>query len=142
VKLVVAFLLGAIAMVAIQGKTADDWLVVSGISYHLQRNGQNERNWGLGWERRLSENWNLSVGAYDNSSNRLSVYGAAGYTPYRCWIAKCGVITGLVTGYEQDQKPTVLGGFAATVEGRDMGFNFIFIPAAGGVNFLQVKFRW
>ena len=121
---------------------ADDWVVVSGVSYHFARNGQNERNTGLGREYRLTENNRLGFGAYNNSSNRFAAYLANGYTPYDCLGARCGVIGGLVTGYEQGQKPAILGGFVATLERGSVGGNLIFIPAAGGVLFLQGKFRW
>ena len=134
--LVVGFLLA----IGFSGKAAD-WLVVSGISRHIERNGQNERNWGLGKEHRLTENNRLGMGFYQNSSNRLSIYLANGYTPYECLGARCGVIFGLVSGYENGQKPAVLGGFAATLELGSVGMNLIFIPAAGGVFFLQAKWR-
>lgn len=140
-KFAIGLIAGFLLAIGFSGR-AEDWLVVSGISYHLDRNGQNERNWGAGGEHRLTENNRLGYGAYKNSSNRLSIYLANAYTPYRCLIADCGVIFGLVTGYEQDQKPTVLGGLAATIERGDVGLNLIFIPAAGGVAFAQVKFRW
>lgn len=139
--IVAAFLAGLICGVAMSGR-AESWTVVSGISYHLDRNGQNERNWGLGREHRLTENNQLGYGFYQNSSNRLSIYMANAYTPYRCLIVNCGVIFGLVTGYEQSQKPTVLGGLAATIERGDYGLNLIFIPAAGGVVFAQAKWRF
>lgn len=132
-------LLAAALCAASQGCFAESWFVASGISYHLRRAGQNERNWGAGFERRLAENWSVTFGLYDNSSSDDSLYAAAAWTPYRFGRIRAGSLLGLVSGYED--KPGLLGGLTATIEGRRAGLNAVFIPAAGGVLFLQAKFR-
>lgn len=137
VRVVIALVLAAHAVLV----QAADWLVGSGLSYHLDRNGQNELNTGIGVERALANGHRVVAGVYHNSSRRLSAYVADAYTPWPCLGARCGAILGGATGYEQGQKPAVLGGFAATLERGRRGLNLIFIPAAGGVLFVQVKWR-
>jgi hypothetical protein len=132
-------LLAAVLFAASQGCLAEDWLVASGISYHLRRAGQNERNWGVGFERRLAENWSATFGLYDNSSSDDSAYAAAAWTPYRWGRIRAGLLGGVVSGYED--KPCLLGGLTGAMEWRLFGLNAVFIPAAGGVLFLQAKFR-
>lgn len=141
----------ALMATASGGCFAADWLVLNGASHHFERNGQEERNYGLGLERHYSERWTGSAGIYRNSSGDASVYLASAYTPWRAYGARWGVLGGLVTGYEGKDKgqrrsdqdaltPAILGGFTAAWEGGRIGLNLIFIPAAGGVLFAQVKF--
>src|SRR5688572_27956267 len=123
-KLVVAFLLGMMTMVAIQGKTAD-WLVGSGIALHL--NGKtycNEITAGLGVER-VDGDWRYSAGFYDNSNCRWSVYAGMAWTPFRIFGAAVGALGGGVTGYKNDLTP-VGAGFAA-FEGRRWGLDLTYI---------------
>lgn len=130
----------ALALLASMPARADTWIVASLGSYHLERRGQNEKNLGLGAERTFGENWRVVAGAYENSSSDTSVYAGAVYAPWRLGPARVGVLAAALSGYED--KPAALIAPSALIEGRRFGLNAGFIPAAGGVFFLQLKVRW
>lgn len=143
-KLAVAFLLGMVAMVAIQGKTAD-WITGMVRSYHMERKGYEEQNYGIGIERSLSGNTRLAVGVYRNSERSDSAYGAGVWCParYERWVG-CG-LAGAVTGYSSSVAP--LAGLVLAYEGEKYGFNILALPnkkgdLTQGVLAFQVKFRW
>jgi hypothetical protein len=131
VKLAVAFLLGMVAMVAIQGKTAD-WLTSTVRSYHMERKGYEEQNYGLGIETDVSEKLRLALGFYRNSERRDSVYGAFVYCPVSVrwgnWRG-CGMAGG-VTGYSDAIAP--LAGFVLSWEGKEWGVNVLALPNKRG----------
>jgi hypothetical protein len=146
VKLAIAFLLGMVAMVAIQGKTAD-WLTSTVRSYHMERKGYEEQNYGLGIETDLSQRTRLALGFYRNSERRDSVYGAVVYCPVSVrwgnWRG-CGMAGG-VTGYSDAVAP--LAGFVLSYEGREWGVNVLALPNkrgdfTGGLLAAQIKRRF
>ena len=145
-KYAVCFLLGMVAMVAIQGKTAD-WITSTVRSYHMERKGYEEQNYGIGIERSLFGNTSLALGFYRNSERRDSVYGAAVYCPFTSrwgnWRG-CGLAGG-VTGYNETVAP--LAGGVLSYEGKEWGVNLLILPNkrgdfTAGVIAFQVKRRW
>ena len=145
-KLAVAFFLGAIAAVACQGNTAD-WLTSTVRSYHMERKGYEEQNYGIGIERSLSGSASLALGVYRNSERRDSLYGAAVWCPVSVrwgnWRG-CGLAGG-VTGYNESVAP--LAGLVLSYEGKEWGANLLILPNkkgdfTEGVMAFQVKFRW
>ena len=120
---------------------AESWAVVSGRSYHFERDGQREWNWGVGIEREVNERWRWLAGGYNNSSGDASFYTAVAYLPWRFWGARAGAILGGVTGYA-NHDPSALGGLALSLDGKTQGVNVLFVPAAGGLLFLQLKIRY
>jgi hypothetical protein len=147
VKLAVAFLLGAVAMVAIQGKT-EDWLTATVRSYHMERGkGYEESNFGAGIETDVSQRIRLALGFYRNSERRDSLYGAAVWCPpylqYGNWRG-CGMAGG-ATGYNDTVAP--LAGAVLSYEGREWGANLLILPNkrgdfTQGVLAFQVKHKW
>jgi hypothetical protein len=147
VKLAVAFLLGAVAMVAIQGKT-EDWLTATVRSYHMERGkGYEEQNYGFGIETDVSQRIRLALGFYRNSERRDSLYGAAVWCPpylqYGNWRG-CGMAGG-ATGYNDTVAP--LAGAVLSYEGREWGANLLILPNkkgdfTQGVLAFQVKHKW
>jgi hypothetical protein len=132
VKLAVAFLLGAVAMVAIQGKT-EDWLTATVRSHHMERGkGYEEQNYGFGIETDVSQRIRLALGFYRNSERRDSLYGAAVWCPpylqYGNWRG-CGMAGG-ATGYNDTVAP--LAGFVLSWEGREWGVNILALPNKKG----------
>ena len=145
-RLAVAFLLGAISMVACQGNTAD-WLVSTVRSYHLERRDYEESNLGLGIETDVSQRIRLALGFYRNSERRDSLYGAAVWCPesvrWGHWRG-CGLAGG-VTGYNETVAP--LAGAVLSYEGKEWGANLLILPnkrgdLMSGVIALQVKKRF
>lgn len=115
-----------------------DYLVSTVTSYHFDRHRDyNERNFGLGWERRYSDEWAGSLGYYRNSYDRLTVYTFASYTPWTVATWRMGVVFGVVTGYDEDRPSTWLTG-VATRDFGGLGLNVVFAPAALA---FQVKWR-
>jgi len=125
---------------------AETWITASVASYHFDRSKDyNERNWGLGLERAVSENARLVAGAYRNSFYRTSAYAGIVYAPLRVGVLSAGVVAGLVTGYQH----TVSLGLAPTVlielPVTGVGLNALFVPKYGnspGIAGLQMKVRW
>jgi hypothetical protein len=128
---------------------AQSWTTASVTSYHLERKGQNEVNPGLGFERPLAPALRAVGGGYVNSSSNLSLYGGA---VVGAWTAggarpgalggpvRMGVLAALATGYAP--RPVLIGGPVLSLEGREFGVNFVFIPAGRGVIGVQLKRRW
>lgn len=145
-KLAVAFLLGAIAAVACQGNTAD-WMTSTVRSYHMERKGYEEQNYGLGIERNLSNSLKAAVGFYRNSERRDSLYGAAVWCPSYLQFANwrgCGMAGG-VSGYNETVAP--LAGLVLSYEGREWGANLLILPnkkgdLTEGVMAFQIKRRF
>ena len=145
-KVVLAFLLGMVAMVAIQGKTAD-WLTSTVRSYHMERKGYEEQNYGLGVETEVTQRLRLALGFYRNSERRESVYGAAVYCPLYLRSANwrlCGMGGG-VTGYNDTVAP--LAGAVISYEAKEWGVNVLLLPNkdgdfSKGVAALQLRRRF
>lgn len=142
--LIIAFLLGMAAMVAMQGR-AETWLVVNGLAQHLGDGSycNNHVTKGLGIEQ---NDW--QIGFYDNSNCQLSAYVAKSWLPiylqFSDWRVRTGVIAAAVTGYADIPLPAF--GLAASFERERWGANLIFIPpmseSSVGVLWLQGKIRW
>jgi hypothetical protein len=122
VKTLVAFLLGMVAMVCLQGK-ADTWIVVSGLAKHLDGGEHcNSITTGLGYERTQIGNdrtqIGYSFGFYRNSNCAWSFYAARSWLPLSLqvsdWRLRAGGIAGGVTGYTSAVLP--VAGLAASVE--------------------------
>ena len=117
---------------------AQDYLVATVTSFHFDRSKDyNESNFGLGIERRYSDEWAGSVGYFKNSFYRNTVYVFAGYTPYRYGEWRYGVVVGAVTGYENNVSPWITG-----VATRDYGRFGVNIVLAASAMALQVKVKW
>lgn len=117
---------------------AQDYLVATVTSYHYDRSKDyNESNFGLGIERRYSDECAWSVGYFKNSLYRNTVYVFAGYTPYRYMGWRYGVVVGAVTGYESGVSPWLTG-----VATRDYGRFGVNIVLAASAIALQVKVKW
>lgn len=125
-----------VCSVAHAGET---WAVGSVSSYHLERRGQNERNWGLGFEAGIGAHTRAIGGAYRNSSDDTTVYAGLAHLPWQHGRLRLGGMLAAASGYED--KPAVLLAAVAALEGRRAGINLGFIPAAGGVFVLQVKWK-
>lgn len=125
---------------------AETWVTASIASYHFDRGRDyNERNWGAGIERTVSENVRLVAGAYRNSFSTTSAYAGAVYAPLRAGVLSAGVVGGLITGYER----SVSIGFAPTVllelPSYGVGLNALIVPRYGnspGLVGIQMKVRW
>jgi len=132
---------GLIALVLAYHKPASsqEYAVATVRSYHLDRNkGYNEQNWGLGYERRLSDDWSIATGFYRNSFRRDTVYLFGAYTPWQMAGWHIGPLMGVATGYDKDRPFSPwLTGVAAKDWGR-FGLNVVVAPTAIA---LQVKWR-
>jgi hypothetical protein len=129
--LIAAFLAGFIAALGMSGR-ADEWATATVRSYHLERKGYEEQNYGLGVETGVTHTLRLALGFYRNSERRDSVYGAAVWCPVSTrwgnWRG-CGMAGG-VTGYNDTVAP--LAGFVLSWEGREWGVNILALPNKKG----------
>jgi hypothetical protein len=130
-KLVLAFLAGVLVAVGMSGR-ASDWATATVRSYHMERKGYEEQNYGFGLETDVSERLRLALGFYRNSERRDSVYGAFVYCPVSVrwgnWRG-CGMAGG-VTGYSDAIAP--LAGFVLSWEGKEWGVNVLALPNKRG----------
>lgn len=143
-KLAIAFVLGMVAMVCIQGKTAD-WLVLPFFAFHLDRGIYcNDKAAGLGWERSHSESNRSQITVFRNSNCEWSAVGVKCGLPLQVGDVRLGGCAGGVTGYGAPVMPA--GGFVATYERKTWGVNVIMVPPFGdsspGVIWLQAKVPW
>jgi hypothetical protein len=145
-KLVLAFLAGVLVAVGMSGR-ASDWATATVRSYHMERKGYEEQNYGFGLETDVSERLRLALGFYRNSERRDSVYGAFVYCPVSVrwgnWRG-CGMAGG-VSGYNDTVAP--LAGMVLSYEGREWGMNLLLLPnkkgdLTEGVAALQIKRRF
>jgi tetrahydromethanopterin S-methyltransferase subunit B len=135
--LALGFLLGQITLplVALIA-SAQDYLVTTVTSFHFDRNKDyNEKNLGLGIERRFSETWSASTGYFRNSFNRDTVYVFAGYTPIEVYGWRVGMVGGAVSGYDRRITPW-LTGLIMRDFGR-VGVNIVAAPAG-----LALQLKW
>lgn len=97
----------ATCLFAIANNVLADAIVISGVSWHATSHGGdtafNEINPGMGYEHVLNETHTLSLGFYDNSSNRITEYALDIWQPFQ-WTPdfgklKVGLAMGLATGY-------------------------------------------
>lgn len=82
-------------------------LELNGFSFHDHK-GYNGINWGLGLEKPLSDKTSVSVGWYENSINRTSLYASIRYSGYNHRDWDLGVRAGLVTGYRWSVAPVLI----------------------------------
>jgi len=132
--------IGLIVLVLANQKPArcEEYVVMTVRSYHLDRNkGYNEQNWGLGYERKFSDEWSFSSGYYRNSFDRDTLYVFGAYTPWRIAGWRFGSLFGVVTGYDEGRVSPWITGVATKEWGR-FGLNVVVAPAAVA---LQVKWR-
>lgn len=125
-----------------------DWVNFGFLSYHQNRQANfNERNYGLGWEHKISEDLSSTVGFYRNSVRRDSAYAAVLWQPLQIGPVKAGVMAGVINGYPRlnngNFMPMALP--MASIEGRHLGANVICIPKLKDVSAVcavQIKARF
>lgn len=106
-------------------------------SIHFDRDkNYNESNFGLGLERKVSDDWSISAGYFRNSFDRQTEYVFAGYTPVEIMGWRTGLVMGGVTGYEDGVSPWFTG-IAMRDYGR-IGVNLVFSGAGIAI---QVKYK-
>jgi hypothetical protein len=132
---------------------SESWLVVTAGSYHTNRDiahakNFNEANFGVGLEYKLDRNWRLSGGYYKNSYHNDTFYAGAIWLPLQSQdgVVKAGIQAGLLTGYPQYNRGVGPGAAGVIMfEGKKVGLNLMFIPAAeksgSSVIGLQLKMR-
>lgn len=123
------------------------WVQFGGVSYHFDRSQHfNEKNFGIGLEYKLSKDWALTAGQYDNSIRNTSHYAAVEWTPLHAGPVNLGVAGGAIDGYYFNH-----GGFfpmllpMATVETKHFGVNAIYVPKMKDISSvvgLQFKARF
>jgi hypothetical protein len=126
------------------------WVNINGKSYHFQRNGYNERNWGLGAQVFTTDHSSWLFGHYDNSFGRPTEYVWYNYQPWQLGsTVQAGVIGGLVTGYQAHSRyvPSGIGGFSLTwkpfKKGNNDGpflINLVGVPGVAVVGNIGFKF--
>ena len=119
--------------------SAADFLVVPIASYHTERNGYNQINPGLGFERSINERWAVGGGFYRNSYRRDSFYVGATYMPFRLAQVRLGTSFGLMTGYGG-----VLPMAAPTAawDGDRVGVAVMVTPPVSGKALVGLMLRW
>ena len=95
---------------------AEDYLSISGLSYHTQRHQDNGRDWnevnsGLGLERDLTDSWTLTGGLYRNSLAKTTAFIGGRWEPIRLGSAKLGAMAAAASGYPSP----VVGALTASV---------------------------
>jgi len=100
-KFVVQGLMALLAGMAGTGCPAAELISFGGASYHFERDlGYNEFNYGLGYERDLSEDLSVSGGVFKNSIRRAAYYALGNYYPIKLGAGfRLGVAFGGVSGY-------------------------------------------
>ena len=124
-----------------------DWMTSTVRSYHMERKGYEEQNYGFGVETDVSQRLRLALGFYRNSERRDSLYGAAVYCPFTSrwgnWRG-CGLAGG-VSEYNDTVAP--LAGLVLSYEGKEWGANLLIRPNkkgdfTEGVMAFQIKRRF
>ena len=128
----------ALALFALPASAAD-FLVVPIASYHTERNGYNQINPGLGFERSINERWSFGGGFYRNSYRRDSFYAGATYMRWRIGEIRLGTSLGLVTGYGG-----VLPMAAPTAvwDSGGVGISVMVTPPVSGKALVGLMLRW
>lgn len=126
--LVTAMILLLFSLFNTRADAAETWLTATVASYHHNRErGYNERNFGLGLERKLEENWSAIGGWYRNSYDNTSIYAGTAWMPIHRGYFHFGIAGGAVTGYSH-----VIGAFAfptVAVQGKQVGMNIAIVPS-------------
>jgi hypothetical protein len=147
-KIIVGLLFLLYSLTALAGLTDDWWVVATVHSFHTNRTaGYNENNFGIGLEKKLTENLTFGFGEYRNSIWNNSTYIGFMYTPFHLWGLKAGAMMGLINGYSSDvnaYSPLLIP--ALVYEKNKWGINAIFVPPItsvdSGVVGFQVKYKW
>lgn len=123
---------------------ADDWLVLSGFSYHFK---QDQRDWrednpGIGMERESTKYNGLfwAGGYFRNSYDRDTVYAGVRWMPYRVGPVAFGAYALAATGYWSP----VLAAPAISIEGKNVALNIVVVPNLpdhSGFIGTQLRFR-
>jgi hypothetical protein len=113
------------------------WATATIASYHFDRRGYNEQNYGLGVEYHHDPIWRFSLGFYENSYYRYTAYGMAVVMPLEIGSWRFGVATGFATGYRH--YPAIVAIPTVSYEKDRAGVNFGITPAFIGVQ-LKVRF--
>ena len=72
-------------------------------SYHYSRSQNlNEFNIGAGYNYEFNSKTYATIGAFNNSYDKVSVYAGAKWLPLKKRYFKAGFVAGVVTGYEDD----------------------------------------
>lgn len=141
--------LGLLLLFLATNALAETWLTVPIASYHLDRKGYNEFNYGIGVEYALTQDLRAGLGTFNNSLGRDSWYFGGTYTPLEVLGVKVGTSFGVVTGYVRNSNKG-LPMFAPTLvfERQGYGINVVVIPPVqhgkaktSGVLGLQLKLR-
>lgn len=115
--------------IAAAGASAADHVVLHGLSSHsgTRQDGKpyQEQNIGAGWRRTYGQTWAAQAGLYQNSYNRLSVYGLGEWTPLRAGQVSAGLFAGLASGYSHG---FTAGGFVARWQGDRLGVAVRYMP--------------
>lgn len=118
-------LVGIAAIGALARAFSQTYAVTTVTAYHFDRHkGYNERNFGLGIEQRVTENWSVSAGYFKNSFYRKTVYVLGSYTPVELLGWRVGATMGGVTGYTRGVAPWLTG--VAMRDFGPMGVNIAF----------------
>lgn len=122
--------------------SADDWLTISGYSYHLtRRNEYRADNPGLGWERHTpDQNVTYAAGYYRNSYDRDTFYLGGRWEPLELGPARFGVFLALASGYWTP----VVALPMVSIEHGPVGINLVAAPTIGkyaGYVGAQLKFK-
>ena len=130
----------AVLLGVIRECRAEDSVILHLGSYHLDRNGQNEINPGIGYAKRMNEQWRLIGGAYNNSGGDLAVYVGGVRHVGRAFGADWGVMGVVAWGYMPSAMPMpIVGSVAQWKLTRDDSINLGFVPGAGGVFWLTLE---
>lgn len=125
---------------------ACDWWVASVASHHYgpgSHKDYEQRNWGLGCEVKIKENWDFVAGFYRNSLRIDSTYVGVVWSPWSLGPFKFGTAATLVSGYEKEPVKALIP--VVSVEGRNLGANVLIVPptkANVGALGLQLKWRF
>ena len=115
---------------------ADWWLTATLASYHFERKGYNEQNYGAGLEYHHDDVWMGGFGFYENSYYRRTYYAMAIWMPIEEGNWRFGLAGGLASGYRE--YPVFVVVPTVSYEIQRVGFNLGVTPAFIGV---QVKFK-
>ena len=129
-------------------------LLISGLSYHTHRNGQNEVNYGLGLEHHNFDQREFTpsrfgFGCYRNSYRRNSCYVVAGWRPLRLTPdLALGFDLGLVSGYTWGPSTinhlvVPMAGFTASWDPlKSMGFDLRVVPSTDPAFVLNMRYKF
>lgn len=109
---------------------AETWAVATVNSYHFKDSGNNEANFGVGFERGIAERLSLMAGEYRNSMGRTSVYAGLAWTPLSYGSLHFGFAAGAISGYESRPVPMVVP--MVSMERQRYGANVFVTPNANG----------